>query len=129
MDGVGQENISNPWRKKERRKAQQTKGFRNNPSHDLHRTVQCLAGEIDIRKITDASVGSGKGALLVTVISKFCVEIPFQVSKFYFHLFPLYHSTTLPHLEPTSDPQTLLALMTEPHPPTHPPTPAPTNTC
>jgi len=124
LDGAGQENTSCPRRKKGRRKAQKTKGVRNYPSHDLHSTVQCSAGEINTRKITDESVGSEKGALLAAVVSKFCEEIPFQVSKFYYHIFPLYHSTTIPHLEPTSDPQTLLALMTYPYPPQHPPTPA-----
>jgi hypothetical protein len=108
LDGAGQENTSCPWGRKDRRKAQKTKGVRNNQSHDLHNTtVQCSAGEIDTRKINDESVSIERGALLVTVLSKFCEEIPiqvskfyFQLSKFYFQLFPLNHSTTIPHLSP-----------------------------
>jgi hypothetical protein len=122
---LDKKNISCPSGEKDRSKAQKTKGVRNNPSRDFHTSVQCSAGEIDTRNITDESVGSEKkGALLFTVISEFCEEIQLQVSKFHFHLFHLYHSTTIPHLVPTSDPQTPFALMTEPQS-----SPAPTNSC
>ena len=71
LDGAGQEKHILPLGgKKDRRKAQKTKGVRNNPSRALHTSVQCSAGEIDTRKITDESVGSEKeGALLFRVIS------------------------------------------------------------
>jgi hypothetical protein len=115
---------SAPAGRKTQERHKRLKAFGINLSHDLHRTVQCSAGEIDTRKITDESVCSGNDALLFTVTSEFCEGIPFQENKLYFHLFPLYYSTTIPHLEPTSDTQTLLALMTDP-----PPSPAPTNTC